>query len=164
MGEENSMQEVQEESVETNNEKPQNKIEETNKEKEHKEVKIEMEEIVEETKIAETVDQKKIRMSNGLYAIEVDDDLPPLEHMKFLDEAGQFKDEKPKTIEDKAYYWRKQQRKLGIVLGFSAFGLGLIILSATDKYANAAFQFMVDIFWFVINFLLGLIPSGLLPF
>lgn len=159
MGKESSMQEVQEESVETNNEKPQNKIEKTNEE-----VKIEMEEIVEETKKAETVEETKVRMANGLYAIEVDDDLPPLDHMKFLDEAGQFTNQKPKTEEDLAYYWRKQQRKLGIVLMFSAFGLGLIILSATDKYANAAFQFMADIFWFIINFLLGLIPTGLLPF
>lgn len=164
MGEESSMQEVQKESVETNNEKPQNKIETKDKEKPNEEVKIEMEEIVEETKKAETVNEKKVRMANGLYAIEVDDDLPPLDHMKFLDEAGQFKDEKPKAEEDLAYYWRKQQRKLGIVLGFSGFGLGLIILSATDKYADAAFQFMSDIFWFIINFILGLFPAGLLPF
>ena len=108
--------------------------------------------------------EQKIRMVNGLYAIEVDGDLPPLEHMKFLDEAGQFKDEKPPAVEDLAYYWRKQQRKLGIILGFSGIGLGLIILSATDKYANAAFQFMSDAFWFVINFILGLFPAGLLPF
>lgn len=114
--------------------------------------------------INESVKEKKIRMVNGLYAKEVDDDLPPLETMKFLDEAGQFKDEKPPSTEDLAYYWRKQSRKLGIILVFSGIGLGLILLSATDKYANAAFQFLSNVFWFIINFILGLLPEGLLPF
>ena len=97
-------------------------------------------------------------VSEGMYAVDMPDEIPPLEHMKFLDERGNFTDQKPNTIEDVAYYWRSKQKQLAIVMGFSGIGLILILLSATNVYATASYDFVAGLFSQLISFLFGLLP------
>ena len=105
-------------------------------------------------------DEMRVKVVGGLYATEVDDVIPPLETMRFLDENGNFTDSKLPTKEDLAYYWRAQQGKIALVMAFCGIGLLLVLLSATNKYADIIFNFLS---WGVsetIKFLIGLITGG----
>lgn len=97
-------------------------------------------------------------VSEGMYAVDMADEIPPLKHMKFLDERGNFTDQKLNTVEDIAYYWRGKQKHLAIVMGFSGIGLILILLSATNVYATASYDFIAGLFSQLISFLFGLLP------
>jgi len=108
----------------------------------------------------ESIKENPIIMKDGLFAVEIADEIPPLDHVKFLDEAGQFRDAKPHTKEDLAYYWRSKQRTVSIIMAISSFGMLIIMLSATTKYTSALWDFMVFCFTFVITFIIGFIPEG----
>ncbi len=162
------MQEVQKKSDAENKEKQQISIgvqdeyfddlltaAQTEKEKQNKPEK--------ETKpvLDKPIDEKQIKTRNikiigGRYAKEIEDDIPPLETMRYVDKYGGFTDKKPKSIEDVAYYWRAKTPTLALILAFCAFGLLLILLAATTKYADMTFELIVFLFDQFFAFFTGL--------
>ena len=106
------------------------------------------------------IESKNIRVINGLYALETEDEQPPTKNLKFIHESGKLSNERFSTTEDNTYWYRKQLRKVGIIMVISSFGLLLIILSSTTKYAQGAWDLMIFIFSYIISFIIGLLPEG----
>ena len=105
------------------------------------------------------MDEKYI-IVGGQYAVEQADDLPPLEHMRFLDEKGNFTEERPASTEELSYYWRKQERVLFGIILFCSLGLLLLLLASTEQYASGVWIFLSETFWFFVHFVMGLLPEG----
>jgi len=101
-----------------------------------------------------------MRTKDGLYAVEIEDNIPPLDTIKFLDKEGNFKDEKPHSTEDLAYYWRSKQRVVSLVLTISSFGLLVILLSATTKYTDFIWDLAGALINLVLSFIIGFIPES----
>ncbi len=97
---------------------------------------------------------------HGNYAVEIPDELPPKEALKFVDDRGRLVDKKIPTQEDLAYWYRKKLRVVGAFVAIAGFILLLILLSATTKYASGVWEGALGIISFVIDFVLGLIPES----
>ena len=104
----------------------------------------------------------QIALKDGLYAVEIPDEIPPLKHVKFLDEQANFRDARPYTKEDLAYYWRSKERTVGLILTLSSFGILVILLSATTKYTNGIWEILMFVVNFILSFIIGLIPESAL--
>lgn len=105
--------------------------------------------------------EKNIKIIGGEFAIEMPDELPPIEAIRFVDERGKFSKEKPPTEEDISYFWRKKQRLLWGLILFSALGILLIFLGSTEKYAAGVWGGISGIIGFMLSFIIGLLPEGL---
>jgi len=112
----------------------------------------------ETTKIEEKQNKIKI-ISGGKYALEVEDELPSMEQVKFVNRFGQFV-EKPTGTgqEDIAFYWRNNLRMLGIVMFISTIGILIILLMASNQYLQDFWDLLIMIFDFVAGFIWGFIP------
>jgi hypothetical protein len=96
--------------------------------------------------------------SGGRYAIEIEDELPPLANLKFVDEQGQFTDKKRVTEEEVSYFWRKQLKTVSVFAIISALGILIIMLGATSRYTNALWDWAIQAIFIFIDFLIGLLP------
>ena len=112
----------------------------------------------ETTKIEEKQNKIKI-ISGGKYALEVEDELPSMEQVKFVNRFGQFV-EKPTGTgqEDIAFYWRNNLRMLGIVMFISTIGILIILLMASNQYLQDFWDLLIMIFEFITGFIWGFIP------
>ena len=110
------------------------------------------------TKIEETPNKVKI-VSGGKYALAVEDELPSMEQVKFVNRFGQFV-EKPTGTgqEDIAFYWRNNLRMLGVVMFVSSVGILIILLMASNQYLQDFWDLLIMIFDFVAGFIWGFIP------
>jgi len=110
------------------------------------------------TKIEETPNKVKI-ISGGKYALAVEDELPSMEQVKFVNRFGQFV-EKPTGTgqEDIAFYWRNNLRMLGVVMFISSVGILIILLMASNQYLKDFWDLLIMIFEFVTGFIWGFIP------
>ena len=110
------------------------------------------------TKIEETPNKVKI-ISGGKYALAVEDELPSMEQVKFVNRFGQFV-EKPTGTgqEDIAFYWRNNLRSLGVVMFISSVGILIILLMASNQYLQDFWDLLIMIFDFVAGFIWGFIP------
>ena len=110
------------------------------------------------TKIEETPNKVKI-ISGGKYALAVEDELPSMEQVKFVNRFGQFV-EKPTGTgqEDIAFYWRNNLRMLGVVMFVSSVGILIILLMASNQYLQDFWDLLIMIFDFVAGFIWGFIP------
>jgi len=110
------------------------------------------------TKIEETPNKVKI-ISGGKYALAVEDELPSMEQVKFVNRFGQFV-EKPTGTgqEDIAFYWRNNLRMLGVVMFVSSVGILIILLMASNQYLQDFWDLLIMIFEFVTGFIWGFIP------
>ena len=110
------------------------------------------------TKIEETPNKVKI-VSGGKYALAVEDELPSMEQVKFVNRFGQFV-EKPTGTgqEDIAFYWRNNLRMLGVVMFISSVGILIILLMASNQYLKDFWDLLIMIFEFVAGFIWGFIP------
>jgi len=110
------------------------------------------------TKIEETPNKVKI-ISGGKYALAVEDELPSMEQVKFVNRFGQFV-EKPTGTgqEDISFYWRNNLRMLGVVMFVSSVGILIILLMASNQYLQDFWDLLIMIFDFVAGFIWGFIP------
>ena len=110
------------------------------------------------TKIEETPNKVKI-VSGGKYALAVEDELPSMEQVKFVNRFGQFV-EKPTGTgqEDIAFYWRNNLRSLGVVMFISSVGILIILLMASNQYLQDFWDLLIMIFEFITGFIWGFIP------
>lgn len=106
-----------------------------------------------------SIEEQKIRAVGGLYAVEIDQDLPPLETMKYLTEEGTFSDVPVPSKEDKALWYRRNLKKMAGIGFICSVSLAIILLSGTDKYANGIWDFLVFTVNYVISFILGFLPK-----
>ncbi len=97
---------------------------------------------------------------HGQYAVEIPDELPPLDSVKFINEQGRFIDTKIPTKEDLAYWYRKKLRLVGALVALAGITLLLIMLSATTKYADGVWEFGLMTFSFIIDFIMNLLPES----
>lgn len=94
----------------------------------------------------------------GRYAIDLEDDLPPLNKVKFIDEAGRLTDQKIDQKKQITFFWRGHQKTLSVLMAISAFGILIIMLSATTKYTTALWDIGVMTVQFAFDFVTGLLP------
>ena len=118
-----------------------------------------LDKVPKETKKIEEKQNKIKIISGGKYALEVEDELPSMEQVKFVNRFGQFV-EKPTGTgqEDIAFYWRNNLRMLGIVMFISTIVILIILLMASNQYLQDFWDLLIMIFEFITGFIWGFIP------
>jgi len=98
-------------------------------------------------------------ISGGKYALDLEDELPSMEQVKFVNRFGNFV-EKPTGTgkEDIAFYWRNNLRMIGVIMFISTVGLLIIVLMASNQYLKDFWDLVIMIFKFVTDFIWGFIP------
>jgi len=118
-----------------------------------------LEEVPKEIKKVEERENTLKIISGGKYALEIDDELPSMEQVKFVNRFGNFVDKPTGTgKEDIAFYWRNNLRMVGVVMFISTVGLLIIVLMASNQYLKDFWDLLIMIFEFVTGFIWGFIP------
>ena len=118
-----------------------------------------LEEVPKEIKKVEERENTLKIISGGKYALELEDELPSMEQVKFVNRFGNFVDKPTGTgKEDIAFYWRNNLRMVGVVMFISTVGLLIIVLMASNQYLKDFWDLLIMIFEFVTGFIWGFIP------
>jgi len=118
-----------------------------------------LEEVPKEIKKIEDKENTLKIISGGKYALDLEDELPSMEQVKFVNRFGNFV-EKPTGTgkEDIAFYWRNNLRMIGVIMFISTVGLLIIVLMASNQYLKDFWDLVIMIFKFVTDFIWGFIP------
>lgn len=102
-----------------------------------------------------TTTGSKVR-SGGKYAIKIEDEMPPLDFLRPLNEQGEFVNKKIEQEKMQTFYWRGKQKTLALILVVCSVIFLIMMLASSEYYIGKVWGLIFEKLLFIVNFVLNL--------